>query len=305
MNQVATKQASPLALLGQNLQGMRGNFMAALPSHIPADKFIKTVLTTASLNPSLVSADRQTFYAACMKAAQDGLIIDGREAAIVVFGGKCQYMPMVAGLMKKARNSGLVTGISSQLVHRNDKFSYNPAVDKAPNHNPDWFGDRGELVGVYAVFYLKDGGTHVEIMSKDQVEKIRSRSRSGKAGPWVTDWEEMAKKTVIRRGAKYVPSSSDRTGSDNLVEAIQTQDDEDSVNTQTLQAIEGGVEQIEAPKTTADSKLDNLEARNAVVAETVNPETVEVTGSRDAIAEALEPEELEAMPPIPESLKRK
>lgn len=184
-------------------------FSSVLPSHIPAKKFMRTVVGAVQNNPRILDGDRQSLYAACQKAAQDGLIIDGREAALVTFKSQVQYMPMVAGILKKLRNSGQLSTITAQTVHANDAFKYNPAMDDVPNHTPDWFGDRGKMIGVYAVAKMKDGGIVVEVMNMEQINKVKSVSRSSGKGPW-SEWpEEMAKKSVLRRIAKYLPSSAD------------------------------------------------------------------------------------------------
>jgi len=189
-------------------------FTSMLPQHIPPKRFMRTVVSAAQANPDILSANRQSVLLACQKAAQDGLIVDNREAALVLFGKTAAYMPMVYGILKKLRNSGQLASITAQTVHKNDAFKYNPAMDDVPNHSPEWFGERGEFIGVYAVAKLSNGEHVVEIMNKEQVEKVRKVSRSGDkggkpAGIWAQWYEEMAKKTVIRRIAKMLPSTSD------------------------------------------------------------------------------------------------
>lgn len=216
-------------------------FKKALPGHIPVEKFVRTVQTAITMTPDIGKACEtreglQSLMTACTKAATDGLIIDGREAALVTFNTKVkkdgkevwekhvQYMPMVAGLMKKARNSGDISTIDAILVHKNDAFSYNPATDDAPDHQPDWFGDRGEVVGVYAVVKLKDGTTQVEVMSKAQVMAIAGQSKNaGQYDPKTgKNFGEWWRKTVIRRISKYLPSSSDK---DEFMQAVQRIDE--------------------------------------------------------------------------------
>lgn len=198
-------------------------FQSVLPSHISPEKFMRTIVGAVQNNPDILSCDRQTIYSSCQKAAQDGLILDGREAALVKFNGKegptCQYMPMVRGLLKKIRNSGKVSTIRAEIVCKMDAFSFNPAKDEIPNHNPDWFeveGSRGDMIGAYAVCKLKDGNYEVEIMSLKDIEKVRKKSKSGNdfktnkaKGIWADWYDEMAKKTVLRRLEKRLPSSAD------------------------------------------------------------------------------------------------
>lgn len=194
------------------IERMSPQFKAALPAHIPVERFIRTTLTAVQTNPALLSADRRTLFASATRAAQMGLLPDGREGAIVTFGQNCQFMPMMAGILKLVRNSGELASIDAQIVYKNDGFTYRPGIDLVPQHTPDWFGERGDIVGVYAVAKMKDGSAYVEILSHKQVEQVRNVSRAKGSGPWVTWWDEMARKTAIRRLAKRLPLSTDLDG---------------------------------------------------------------------------------------------
>jgi recombination protein RecT len=194
------------------IEKMAPQFKAALPAHVPVERFVRTTLTAVQTNPRLLEADRRTLFAAATRAAQMGLLPDGREGAIVDFKGQCQFMPMLGGVLKLVRNSGELASIDAQIVYRGDKFTYRPGIDLVPAHEPDWFGDRGEIVGVYAVAKMKDGAAYVEILNRQQVEKVRSVSRAKDSGPWVSWWDEMARKTAIRRLAKRLPLSTDLDG---------------------------------------------------------------------------------------------
>lgn len=214
----AVAKAVPAERVEVQLSQMEDKFAAALPAHIPASRFVRVALS-ALANPALAKAKdsaegRKSVFDACLKAASDGLLVDGREAALVLYGDKVQYMPMVAGLMKKARNSGEVASIVAQCVYAADTFQVDYVTDGPPIiHRPAMTDDRGEFLCVYAVARLKDGSwSQPEVMTRAQVEAVRQRSRAKSAGPWVTDWTEMARKTVIRRAAKYWPASTDKDG---------------------------------------------------------------------------------------------
>lgn len=209
-NALETKKQTPLAELRMAMESkeMKEQIKMALPAHVPVDKFIRVVTTAVANEPKLLSANRLSFYNACMKAAADGLVTDGKEAALVTFGDQVAYMPMIAGILKKIRNSGELEMIDSQVVYAADKFTYRPGIDEMPIFEPNWFGDRGDAIGVYAVAKTKDGGYFVEIMNKEQVASIQKVSRSK------TVWEgsfktEMWRKSAIRRLAKRLPSSTD------------------------------------------------------------------------------------------------
>ncbi len=192
------------------LDNMDSEFRMALPPHINVEKFKRVAMTAIQSNASLLGADRKSLFGSCVRAAQDGLLPDGREAALVIFGNAVQYMPMIGGILKRIRNSGEVSTTSAQIVHRNDSFRYWVDGDgEHLEHEPLMFGDRGEIVGAYAVAKTKDGAVYIEVMTKSQIEKVRNVSRSKNNGPWVQWWEEMARKTVMRRLSKRLPMSTD------------------------------------------------------------------------------------------------
>jgi len=178
------------------------------------DKFTRVLMTGIQQNPALLEADRRTLFAAIMRAAQDGLLPDGREGAIVTFKSQgkpepqAQWMPMVAGIMKKVRNSGEIMSWSVQVVKENDDFNYELGDEERITHKPA-LNARGKTIGAYSIVKLKSGETVREYMGMEEVEAIRKRSRSATSGPWVTDFDEMAKKTVIRRHSKRLPQSTD------------------------------------------------------------------------------------------------
>lgn len=197
-------------------------YKASLPSHITPERFQRVVVTAANLNPDLLRADRRSLLNACSKAASDGLLPDGREGALVIFNKKdgdkyiksVQWMPMVAGIIKKARQSGEIAVLDAQIVYQNEldlgRFSYK-RVDGVPkvDHEPIIQGPRGAAVLVYSVVKFKDGSIDYEVLHADDVNKMRSVSRSKDKGPWAEWTEEMWKKSAIRRHAKRLPVSSE------------------------------------------------------------------------------------------------
>jgi recombination protein RecT len=207
------KALTPMEAMRGTLVKMESEFSSALPPQIPVEKFIRTTMTAVQMNPELLQADRRSLLGTAMKAAQDGLLLDGREAAPVIFrtkeGPKVQYMPMVGGILKKIRNSGELLSIAAHVVYDQDKFEYTLGDDENITHTPFLGQDRGKPIAAYAIAKTKDGAIYREVMSVADVEKVRAASRAGKFGPWADWWDEMAKKTVIRRLAKRLPSSAD------------------------------------------------------------------------------------------------
>lgn len=207
---MATAANNPVAVIRQNLEVMAPQFKAALPAHVTVEKFSRVAMTAIQSNPQLQNADRASLFGAVVKLAQDGLLPDGREAALVVFGNKAQAMPMIAGILKKIRQSKEVSKISAQVVHENDHFKVVYGFDEDVEHSPPPLDQpRGKPIGAYATAVLKDGSRLLEVMSLEEIEKVRKVSRASGNGPWVQWWGEMARKTVMRRLSKRLPMSTD------------------------------------------------------------------------------------------------
>lgn len=195
------------------LEKLAPEFSKSLPSHIPALKFLRVAQTLVRQSPNLADpqkVDRQSLYAAMHKCAADGLIPDGREATIIPFKGKAQYMPMVGGICKKARNSGEIKTLNSQIVYKNDAYEH--WIDESGEHfkHVPARGDRGEILLVYAFAQTKDDGVFFEELSLADIEAIQKMSRA-EDGPWKGPFKtEMMRKSALRRLLKYrVPSSTD------------------------------------------------------------------------------------------------
>lgn len=189
---------------------MQGKIRAALPDGVSLDRFTRVTLTAIQQNPDITDADRNSLYNACVKCAADGLLPDGREAALVKFWDKVakvnrvQYMPMVGGILKRLATCGIV--IDAQCVHENDDFEQVLGDDARIVHRAPKLGTpRGDIIGVYAIAKLPNGLVMREVMDREQVEQVRAVSRSKDGGPWVSWWGEMARKTVTRRLAKRLP----------------------------------------------------------------------------------------------------
>lgn len=181
----------------------------ALPEHITPEKFQRVAITALNNNPDIANCSTESVMNSLMKCAQDGLLPDGRDAALVKFKTTCQYIPMVGGLIKRMKNSGELSTISAAIVYEHDEFDFVMGDNECLTHKPKLLGDRGKPILAYAIAKFKDGGIQREVMTVAEIEKVRSVSRTKDTGPWVQWWDEMAKKTVIHRLAKRVPTSSD------------------------------------------------------------------------------------------------
>lgn len=212
---VTTKAQSPLAEVCNNIANMKPNFEEALRNTgVSVDRFVhivKHVIQTHKELPKLLAADRKSLYLACQKAASDGLIPDGREGALMVFGTEVVFMPMVQGLVKLARNSGDISNIEAAVVYSGDTFTYVMGADTAPKHEADWFGDtRGEPVGAWALVTLASGEKIPAMLSKNKILRVAAKSKNAyqydcKKGD---SWEEWWKKTAVKNVLKYAPRST-------------------------------------------------------------------------------------------------
>lgn len=229
-------KTNPVAVLQRGVADRMAELGKALPGHITPEKFVRTAQTAIAMTRNIEKAKAGSLLQAVSKAAADGLILDGREAALVIdYQGDVQYRPMMRGLLKLAYNSGMVKSISVQIVRDGDDFEYLLGDEERITHKIDFKKKRGEPYAVYAVATLADGAIMREVMTVEQVNAIRDRSdayrafRAGKikSTPWSTDWEEMARKTVFRRLSKYLPSSTDR---DTLHQAVERIDEDYTID---------------------------------------------------------------------------
>lgn len=213
------------------IEARRDEISKILPRGVTVDAFIRIVSNAVLKNPDIARADPTSVFLEVSKAAQDGLMLDGREAVLNVYNTKrkvfderqgkeiekwvptAQYLPMVLGIRKRALQSGQVKALYAGIVYAKEvdegKFRYLPLADEPVYHEPILFGERGDMVAAYSIAKLKDGTISAEVMRADEIEAIRQRSRSKGHGPWVTDYAEMAKKTVFRRHSKSLPLGSE------------------------------------------------------------------------------------------------
>lgn len=206
-----SRQLNQIAEIRLQLDNMLGQFAAVLPKHITAERFGRVVLTAIQNAPELLDCDRRSLWNAAMRAANDGLLPDGRLGAIVVYkrqGAKqAQWLPMIAGIRQKVRNSGEITTWEAHVVHERDSWEYEQGDNPHIYHRPVR-GDRGPPIAAYSIARLKGGELSREWMWIEELEKVRSVSKAER-GPW-QDWrDEMYRKTVAKRHAKSLPMSSD------------------------------------------------------------------------------------------------
>jgi recombination protein RecT len=277
---VATRpqQADPVTVFRQTISqpAMREQIRMALPTHISVEKFERVATTAVQTNPDLLNpskVERRSLFGALVKAAQDGLLPDGREGAIVPFKGKAQWMPMVAGIMKKVRNSGEIAGWDVVAVYEKDKFQRLLGDDMRIYHEPCEDQDPGQVTGAYSIVTFKDGTRSKDYLPRWRIEKARNQNPMGKNSlMWTQFYDEGACKTVIRHHAKRLPQSTD-------IEAAFERDD-------TMRHIEHEPPAMALVDETPASRLDRLEQHIDATAE---PGPDDEPDSQTNDADAIEP----------------
>lgn len=257
--EVATREAlHPLAVIASD--EFKAKIANALPDRREVERFTRVALTALQLDPDLLRHDRSSLYNSLLRCAQDGLLPDNREAAMVVFGGKVSYLPMVTGLRKRAAEFGI--SIAAYVVFAADEFHYELGHEPSVVHRPPTLDkDRGQPIGAYAVATDKRGGKYLEVMSRGEIEKVRGSSRAKGSGPWTQWWEEMARKTVARRLFKSLPLHEEGIAS--LLEAVDAEFDHGTAE----QAVDRGIGYVGPPPDDSgpDDGVDGHEVIDAEV----------------------------------------
>lgn len=214
-----------------NGDAFKSEIARVLPSHLTAERMARVAVTALMKTPKLQQCTQESFFNCMLNLSQWGLEPDGRRAHLIPYENRkngtveCQVIVDYKGIVELVFRSGVTKTIHADVVHRGDEFEYESGAVK--RHVP-WFlrdpaerpKERGEVYAVYCVVQLAGRLQKHEIMSVEEVEGIRKRSRSGNSGPWVTDWNEMAKKTVFRRASKWLPWSAE------IRDVLEKDDDE-------------------------------------------------------------------------------
>ena len=208
--QHTTKQPMTVRQLLESDQ-FKSQVARVLPKHLTVERFARVAATTVMRSPLLEKCDQVSLFNALMTLSQLGIEADGRRAHLIPFFNskrncyECQLIIDYKGLAELVMRSGIVSYLHADTVCVNDDFVYNKG--QIERHTIDFRNPRGPAYCVYAICRFKDGTEKAEVMSTSDVESIRKRSKAGQGGPWVTDWNEMAKKTVFRRLSKWLPLS--------------------------------------------------------------------------------------------------
>lgn len=207
----------------------------ALPKHLTTERMMRIALTELRKVPRLQQCDPFSFLGAIVQAAQLGLEPGGAlgHCYLIPYGREVQLQIGYRGMVDLARRSGNIVSISARIVYQGDIFGIEYGTEEAIQHIPKF--ESNVITHVYAIAKLRDGGTQFEIMPLVEIEEIRDNHSAGyqrdpKGSPWAKHFGEMAKKTLVRRLFKMLPTSVE------IRDAIRVDEEEDQQNHRIIDA---------------------------------------------------------------------
>lgn len=229
------------------VKAMMPEIRRALPTVITPERFTRIALSALNNTPALQQCTPMSFLAALMNAAQLGLEPNTPlgQAYLIPYKNKgnleCQFQIGYKGLIDLAYRNGQIQTIQAQAVYEHDFFEYEYGLEPRLVHKPA-FSDRGEVTYFYAIFKTVNGGFGMAVMSKadmDLYAKTYSKAFDSSYSPWKTDYESMAKKTVIKQALKYAPIKTDFQRALSVDESIKKEisDDMFSVKNEEIELI--------------------------------------------------------------------
>lgn len=200
---------------------VKSQLAMVLPKHLTPERMARVACTAILKTPKLADCQPESLLSALMLCSQVGLEPDGRNAHMIPYGTQVQVIFDYKGLISLARRNG-IANIATDVVCENDAFEWNRSADGLHfKHEINWREPRGQMYAAFVIWKdceQFDG----ECMTRDEIEAIRKRSKAGSSGPWVTDFNEMAKKTVVRRASKKWPldpeAASAMTADDDVID---------------------------------------------------------------------------------------
>jgi recombination protein RecT len=222
---------------------MRKQIEIALPKHMTPDRMLRIALTEWRRNPKLHGCNALSYVGAIVQCSQLGLEPGNKldHVHLIPFGKECQVIMGYRGMLELSRRSEKVMSQTTQAVYELDFFDYEYGSKSFIKHKPH-LGHRGDLIAVYSDVKFVNGGEQFEVMSKIEVDQIMLRSKTYRNGPWQTDYEAMARKTVIRRLFKYMPISIE------MNQAVQLDEQADLGSQNNALIIESALDSDEAWK---------------------------------------------------------
>lgn len=241
---------------------IKGSIEAVLPKHLTPERMLKIVYVAASREPKLLECSKESIAMAVVTASQLGLEPSSAmgQAYLVPYKNwkknnqlEAQLIIGYKGMIDLARRGGHVTNIEAHVVHEKDTFEIQYGLEPKLIHKPYFgTGDPGKPVAAYAIALIKDGGYQTEVMTLREIEAIRDRNRNpgkplSKDSPWVRDFEEMARKTVVKRLCKYLPMSVELANAVALDNAAETGESQTDIDVIDVDGVDVTEEIVEAP----------------------------------------------------------
>jgi len=204
----------------------------ALPKGFNYGRMVKIVSNAVSTTPKLMECTPMSLFLSCVQAACMGIEpngplhygylvpfnskkkIDGREKWVT----EAKFMPSYRGLIALTRKTGSIANVYAEVIRENDEYEIKRGTENTINH-PIKIGNRGNAIAYYAVMIDKDGNVDFEVMEPEEIEHVKEKSKSKEFGPWVDDYTEMAKKTVLKRLLKRSPMSIEDNALANAIQA--------------------------------------------------------------------------------------
>jgi phage RecT family recombinase len=193
----------------------REQIRRALPEGVSLDTFERATASALLTKPELLKAERGSLYIAIIDAALAGLRPDGKQGAIVVYGDKATFIPMIGGVRDVLAEYGWM--LTTNVIYDADRFEVDNARGRVLHSQARPGVDRGQVEGAYAQAVHRDGRAMAEVMSVAEINHVRDKSSKSK-NVWADWWTRMAEKTVGHRLAKKLPlDPKDRERVDRLV----------------------------------------------------------------------------------------
>ena len=222
MNQsvAVVEKPTKIAVIDREIEARKDALLAVMPDNLSYDRFRRVVTLAIAKNPDLLECTASSIITAVIEAAQLGLEPTGSlsRAWLIAYNKnvgtkqnpkwakEAQLQIGYMGLVELALRSGRIRSAEARLVYEGDIFEVEFGTDQRIVHKPMFLTSSPEKITlVYAVVWRMDSTWDIEVMRKDEIDGIRARSKSANHGPWVSDYGEMARKTVLRRLLKRQP----------------------------------------------------------------------------------------------------
>lgn len=189
------------------------DFATVLPSHVKPATWVRLAQGALRRNDKLRKAAESnagSFLQALLEAARLGHEPGSDEFYLVPFGSEVQGIEGYRGIVERMYRAGAIASVQAEVVCERDRFHYDGRG--VPEHEADWFSDRGQIIGAYAYAEMRDGGTSkVVIINQADIDasKRESRGSSHRDSPWQKHYKAMVLKTVARRLEPWVPTSAE------------------------------------------------------------------------------------------------